>query len=487
VADHIHPSDSDKLGLDGGNSSPARLSDTGRPGRIERMLAVAAGGLSVVVLAAILASAPDTGPVTLTEPPQTQSTPERGDPGLAQQLAERAGQTARSDPQAALRLLVAAHVVAPDRATHRIALAQAMLGAVTPVKLIETELDPGEPINFAALSSDASFMVTSGAAGGQLWQTGWSAGPARVRPAGNLDDTVTAAAAAGTLTQTNLLTAGQGGVSVWRAAAPISAVSYGKIAARADAVAISADATTAVTVQAATATIWDVSAVGPAAKATLPYDAPVTALAFSPDSGLVLVAGRADGGVTMHSIDLSTSRTTKRTLSGSGGPINAVALSADLSTAAAVDEDGTLSVWDLRSQSPQPSGQATAAGPGTHRVWLSATGDYGFVADTAAAPTLWSLADRRAPTRMLALPVGDNPAVPAMISADGQTVAFIDRYETLTLWNIKSVVDVLTDPLARACQTSDMTEQRWRQIVADKAFVNPCAPPALPSLRVDGN
>jgi hypothetical protein len=82
--------------------------------------------------------------------------------------------------------------------------------------------------------------------------------------------------------------------------------------------------------------------------------------------------------------------------------------------------------------------------------------------------------------------VGDNPAVPAMISADGATLAFIDRDETLSLWGIKSIVDALADPVGRACPLADMTEQRWRQMVPDRGFANPCAPPAPPSLGVDG-
>jgi hypothetical protein len=486
---HIHSSDNDKHESNVQRSSPIGQPEVGRSSRIERTVAIAAGAFSVVVFAAILASAPNTEPFTVPEPTQAQPAPERGDPALGQQLAEQAQQAAGSDPQATLRLLLAAHVVAPDRATHRIALAQAMLGAITPVKLVEAKLDAGGSITYAALSSDASFLVTSGAVGdGQVWQTGSTTGPARVRLAGNLNGTVTAAAAAGRLTRTNLLTAGDGGVSAWRAVAPISPVSFGTIAARADAVAVSGDATTAVTVEGTTATIWDVGILAPVAKATLPYDVPVTALAFSPGAGLVLAAGQADGGVTVHTINLSTSGTSKRSLAaGVGGPVDAVALSADSTTVAAVHQDGTLSVWDLRAQAPQPSGRAgAAAGPGSHRIWLSATGDYGFVADGAAAPALWSLADRHAPARMLVLPIGDSPAVPAMISADGQMVAFIDRNERVTLWNIKSSVDALADPIGRACQISKMTEQRWRQLVPDTAFANPCATPAPPSLGVDG-
>jgi hypothetical protein len=484
MADHIHISDrDDRQSTVRGSSPTGQPGVARRPGRIERAAAVVSLVLSFAVLAALFASEPTT--VQPREPVRTQAgpAPERGDPVLAQNLAD---QVSGADPQARLRLLLAAHVVAPDRATHRLALAQAMLGAIAPVRLIETRLDAGGSIGYAALSGDASFMITNGALGGQVWQTGWTGGPAKVVLAGSLGGTVTSAAGAGTLARATLLVVGDGGVSAWRAAASTLPLRLGKMAARADAVAVSADATTAVTVEATTATIWDVGT-DPVAKATLPYDEPVTAMAFSPGAGLVLVAGHANGGVTVHTINLGTARTTKRTLASGGGPVDAVALSADGSTVATIHQDGSLSVWDLRSGAPQPAGKAAAAaGPGPHRIWLSATGDYGFVADSAATPTLWSLADRRAPVRMLALAVGDRPAVPAMIAGDGATVAFIDRDETLSLWDIKSIVDALADPVGRACPLADMTEQRWRQMVPDGALANPCAPPARPTLGVDG-
>ncbi len=181
VADHIHPLDNDKPKSNVRGSVPIGQPGAGRPGRIERVVAVAAGAFSVVMLAAILASAPNTEPLVVPKQTQAQPVAERGDPVLGQQLAEQAQQAVGSDPQATLRLLLAAHAVAPDRATHRIALAQAMLGAITPVRLIEARLDAGGSITYAALSTDASFLVTSGSVGGRVWQTGSTTGPARVR------------------------------------------------------------------------------------------------------------------------------------------------------------------------------------------------------------------------------------------------------------------------------------------------------------------
>ena len=164
-----------------------------------------------------------------------------------------------------------------------------------------------------------------------------------------------------------------------------------------------------------------------------------------------------------------------------------MAVSADASRVAAVHQDGTLAVWDLRSQADQPIGVAAAAvGKGPHQLWLSPTGEYAFLADPVSAPALWSLAVGGTPARMLTLNVGADPAVPAMISFDGRIVASIDRAGVLSLWSLTPVVDVIADPTPRACQLADMTEQRWRQLVANPAWPNPCAPTPLPSLGVGG-
>ncbi|MDT5024788.1 MAG: hypothetical protein QOE61_1214, partial [Micromonosporaceae bacterium] len=67
VVDHIHPSDNDKHQSVVRGSSPIGQPRVGRAGRIERVVAIAAGAFSVVVFAAILASAPNTEPFTVPE------------------------------------------------------------------------------------------------------------------------------------------------------------------------------------------------------------------------------------------------------------------------------------------------------------------------------------------------------------------------------------------------------------------------------------
>src|SRR4051794_23138613 len=87
VADYIHRSHSDQHDSNGRGSSQFERPGVRRPGRIERSVAVVAGAFSVVVLAAILASAPDPEPVTVPHETQVQPAPERGDPALGQRLA----------------------------------------------------------------------------------------------------------------------------------------------------------------------------------------------------------------------------------------------------------------------------------------------------------------------------------------------------------------------------------------------------------------
>lgn len=448
-------------------------------------MAVVAAVLSLVVLVALLASRPPAVDTGERSPTPQASTTERGDPDLAGRLAEQAALSG-GDPQETLRLLLAAHMVAPDRAAHRIALARALLTGADPVTVIQARLDTGSMIKYASLSSDASFLVTGGDNAGHLWQTRSIGDPQRVRLAERFGAAVNGAAGAGMLTRTNLLVAGPDGVSAWRAVTPVHAGPLGRVADKADAVALSPDGGTGVTVAATSATLWDLAGPQPSALATLAYPTPVTTLAFAPGGGLVLAAGHADGRVTVHTINLDQKRTTERTLASPGGPVDAVALSADASRAAAVHQDGTVSVWDLRPGASEPAGTAAGvANARSHRVWLSGTGDYAFVADDVGPPALWSLANPEAPTRLLTLGPGGDPAVPAMISVDGRTVATIDAANVLTIWDIRSLADLLTDPVGRACQVADLTEQRWRQMVPDAALANPCATPGLPSLGVD--
>jgi hypothetical protein len=471
---------------DESNAAGSELAVSSKPrrwsGRLERAAAVASVMITVVALAGLVLSDPPV--VDLRSPAPTPAGPaeERGDPVLAQRLADEAART--SDGQVRLRLLLAARVVAPDRATHRIALAGAILGDVSAVGVVSARLDGG-PVDYAAINADASFLVTSAAAGAKIWRTTSIGEAPRIHLARDVAGRVSGAAGGGLLIRSSFVLVRDGGVSAWRTVDGAAPQVLGQLSAEPGPVAVTGDGTTAVTVAGTTATLWDIGGFEPVARVSLSYDTPVTVAAFAAraDAVLMLVAGHADG-VTVDTISLESSQSTRRVLSGAA--VGAVALSGDGSTVAALDPGGNLSVWSARSaEGAQPTGVAVgAAGAGPHRLWLSPSGDYAVLADTVGAPVLWSLADRTRPARLAALDFGRDPAVPAMVSVDGRTVVAIGRDDVVSMWNVGPIADVLVEPIGLACQLVDMTEQQWSQMVAS-AFANPCAAPTLPTLRVD--
>ncbi len=236
-------------------------------GRIERLVAVVVGLVSVASLGALAGTIPPVeGP---SRPAPTQPPPGRGDPVLAQQLTEQARQASTQDPLHELRLLLSAHTVDPDNVNHRTALAERVLtwpDGVTAKADFQTTLDAGESITFAALSADASYLVTSGSTRAQIWQTAWIADPPRIQLAAELTAPVSAAAGVGELSRTNLVIVDAAGVSQWTTANR-AARHVGPLAARADTVAVTTarDRVAAVTVDGSTATLWDVTPAGPEA------------------------------------------------------------------------------------------------------------------------------------------------------------------------------------------------------------------------------
>jgi WD40 repeat protein len=350
------------------------------------------------------------------------------------------------------------------------------------MRLIRTKLDGG-PIRYATLSSDGSFMVASGGGGASIWQTAWLGDQPRVRFTETLDGHVTAAAGAGSLVRTILLVLDRdGGVSQWRAVTPDFAARLGGLTGHADVVGVSNDGLTGVTIDESRATLWETGGWRPEARATLTFDRPVTTVAFAPAAELVLAAGHADGGVTVHTVDVDTNTATKRALTSDGGPVDTVALSADASTVLAVHHGGLASVWKLTTETDEPTGQIQAGGKGPYRAWLSPAGWYAFIAASTGTPALWSLVSPVEPVQVGTFEVGADPAVPAMISADGRRVAAIDRTDTLTIWDAGPVIDLLASPVARACQIAELDEPQWRAMVPDPTYRNPCAEPPPPTI-----
>ena len=443
-----------------------------------------AGGLSALMLLAVVLSDPrGSAPSASSWPVPAAVIPtERGDPDLAEALLGRVD--AETDSQTALRLLVAAAVLAPDRATYRHRLARTVIDGVTPGTVTSGELGAGGPVVYAAMTANASAVVVDRTGGGQVWRTRDVRGP-QVGPPVAIGGRVTAAAGSFGSAVPDLLVAGPDGVLTWVASIGL-ARSGARLSESADLVAMAVRGDVGLTVSGHIATLWSPDMFRPRALATLSYDRTPTVVAFAPGNDLILAAGLDDGTVRVDHIDRSRTASERLDLAGTGAPVRAVAVSADGSTVAGLDIDGALSVWRIararRGQPVAPAGTAAVGGQGPYGLWLSPSGDYAVVSDTQGQPALWSLADPSAPQRLLELAVGGEPAVPAMVSYDGHQLVTIDQANTLTVWDLSTIVDTLADPLPRACGMAGLTDELWRGLVPDPAYTNPCpqtGPPLL--------
>ena len=451
-------------------------------------------GLAGVISAALIIAVAIIGPLDPTSGQPDQAVPSpavpRGDPRLADQLGDHARQLAPTDPNRALQTLIAAAVVDPDSARHRIDLAAAVLAtaaladnpgaaATQPQLLIRTHIDLGEPITFATISPDASFMIVSGASRAQIWQTRWLTPSPLLHLARALDQPVHAATGAGTLLTTTLLTAEPDGVKRWLASNAAAATTAGTLGDAADAVALSSDGRTAALLADRTATMWTLDLIDPPTPtANLLYDQPTTVLTFAPTSA-TLIAGHPDGSVTLDAINRTGTHT--NTLTGAPSPIDDVALSANATTVLATHTDGSITVWDLTTRRTDPAGTVTTA-PGRHRVWISPDAQLAIIATGAGTTTLWSLVDRQHPRQLAELPSADATNTPAMISADGRTELTIDGGNVLTIWNLDPILNLINNPVPAACELSHPDQQQWHTIVADAVYANPCRPTPLPTL-----
>jgi hypothetical protein len=438
------------------------------------------GGLSLVLLIVLAASRPSPEPSGAPEP--LFGNQERGDPLLAQHLADHAAQT--SDSRQRLALLLAAHVVAPDRATHRLALAGAVLASLHLSALARTRLDLTGPIRYAALSSDGSYLITSTANDAQLWQTLQGIDPSHVDLNHEWPTPVTAAAAGGTLQRTTLLTASPVEAAAWRAVPLSRPIQLAALAPSVDAFAVTGDGAAAVTVTGTTATLWNTADIEPVATATATLIGPTTTTAIVGGDDMIVAAGHPDGSVSVLLTDGDAAHAGQRDLTslGGAGSVTAVAISADHTAIAAVTSNGTMNVWTLRRDGDTPLVAVKSPTSGGGQVWLGPSGDDAILTDATGTLTIWSLADPAAPsligTRRLDAGAGRAPT----LSADGRTAATIGPAADFTLWDTGSIVDILADPTPWTCHETELTEQDWRTMVPDPAYSNPCPNPAPPSI-----
>ena len=341
-----------------------------------------------------------------------------------------------------------------------------------------------EPVTFAALSSDGSYVITSGDPNhpAYVWNTHqlWSDDPI-LEYHSKLDGPIRQASAVGGLSKTTMITIDEAGQATLWLVSNVATYNQGRLATGVDGAVVTPDQNNAVTVSGTDATVWDV-VLDQKAQGTLSYPSPTTALSVAP-RGTALIAGHSDGSVTVHTINLQSQHADRQHLTAdTHSPVDAVTLASNTAVALAAHQDGAITVWDLTKTGTNTAATVPAAvGPGQHQTWISTTGDFAMISDARGTTTLWSLVDRQSPT-MLATVISGDATLPVTVSADASTALQVKQGNAVVLWNLQPVLGLVDDPTTRACQLAGFTHERWREIVPDPNLNTPCLPPPIPAL-----
>jgi WD40 repeat protein len=187
---------------------------------------------------------------------------------------------------------------------------------------------------------------------------------------------------------------------------------------------------------------------------------------FSPDPDLFAVT--RDG------------KTTLARVSDPQHPVNAgmltgftPAFSGKRSLLALVDGEA-IALWDVRDPSsprkvatlPHQSGQATFNPDGTIMAIGNADG----------VPELWDVSDSSHPARIARLVGHRGSAYRVAFSPDGRVLATGSYDKSVRLWNLSATVDVLTDPVARACAIAGpgLSQADWNLYFPGETYRTSC-------------
>jgi WD40 repeat protein len=306
---------------------------------------------------------------------------------------------------------------------------------VQPTVKVRSQLNV-EPITYATLSSDGTYIITSGdpAKPAYVWTTRRLDTPNPVLDYhSKLDGPIRQASAVGDLLKTTMVTVDAAGNATLWLISNVTTFNQGSLASGVDGAVVTPDQNNAVTVTGTQATVWGVGLLGQQAQGTLSYSAPISALALAP-TGTAVIAGHGDGSVTVHVLDLQNDHADRRDLNaGTHSNVDAVAMAGNDGAALAVHQDGAITFWDL-TQSHTDTGTTlpAAVGTGPHQAWLSATGDFAMISDAHGTTTLWSFADPHSPT-MLATIISGAAALPVAISADASTALQVKQANAAVL------------------------------------------------------
>ena len=397
--------------------------DIARVGRRAQLAAAVSSVFSMLmIMASVALVAAGISPDGSAGPGYAQPSPSgRGDPVLANQLADQARGLTGRDPLGQLRRLLAAHVVDPDSVAHRLALTEFLLGP-RPVASAAIVVGPATAVDF---SDDAHLLAVGGRGGVQL-ATLTDATTLTVE-APKADTVADVTGLRFTADSTQIVTATGKGLTPVNT--PVTTNPRELLPAALSGlhavVRLGEHGWAATTRDGRLLYWWEQLSPPPVLAEHLGEQAPLAATG----DGRRLFARTPDGGVAVWTHEPT-------------GPHQGAVLPADgVVTSLAVSGDGrlllvggatTATVWDLTQ--PGSAGPVATLDPGSgslHQVAISPDGNTAVTA-TAGGAMVWDLSRPTAPTRVAELP-GEVTAVAYTPDGSRLATAGVDHIDVWSL------------------------------------------------------
>lgn len=201
-------------------------------------------------------------------------------------------------------------------------------------------------------------------------------------------------------------------------------------------------------------------------------DSTTAALAFSPDGRTVAVA--RDRDIALY--DAADVTKSIGTLDGISQTATHLAFSSDGRTLATGGKNPGVLLWDVTNRTrPALLGQPLPGYPDSIRH-LAFAPDGRTLAVTADTARLWDISDRPRP-RPLGPPLATGgPTRPIAFAPDGHTVAIGAADHQITLWDLRGLHHLRTDPLRAACRrlSAPLDKSTWSFYAPGLAYRNGC-------------
>jgi WD40 repeat protein len=140
-------------------------------------------------------------------------------------------------------------------------------------------------------------------------------------------------------------------------------------------------------------------------------------------------------------------------------------------------EDGETSItlWDVRNPS-SPQKVATLPHEGSGEVTFNPEGTVMAIGSADGVPELWDVSDPSQPRSIGRLVGHQGSAYRVVFSPDGRLLATESFDKSVRLWDLSATVDMLTDPVARACAIAGpgLSQADWNLYFPGQTYRKSC-------------